>query len=345
MVRRSLVVTAFSLLLGLAAVAAKGDTVVMRNGDRLSGTARHMAAGTLTLRTSYAGDIQLLWSALKCISTAKPVTLVVHGRRVPETGTLACAKDGYVTLRPVRRTAAVQTIALGRVVFLNPTLAESGSGVEYKGHVTASASSVRGNSTGTTLNGQAVLKARAKTYRYALLANVNEATLGGQTVTSNWLVSAHFDHFLIDRKHFRYLRTSAQRDRFRDIQLRAAVGAGYGWQLLDTDATQLNVRGGLDLVAVNRYTSGNQRYPALGWGVHFSRWLWQHRIKVFHNEDGYWDLTHSGEVTLRTRTGLRVPIIQRLLATAQLDVDWDRHPAPGVKSTDSTLMFGLGYQW
>lgn len=342
---RSLAFIAICLLSGLAAGSAKGDTVVMRNGDRLSGSVQHMAAGTLTLRTSYAGDIQLLWDAVKCISTAKPITLVVQGRPATEAGTLTCSKDGYATLRSGPRSAAVQSIPLAGVVFLNPTPAESGSGVEYKGHVTVSASSVRGNSTGTTINGQAAFKARARTYRYALHTNVNEATLGGQTITSNWLVSAHLDRFLIDRKHFRYIRTSVQRDRFRDIHLRAAVGAGYGWQLLDTDATHINVRGGLDLVAVNHYTSGNQRYPAFGWGVHFSHWFWQHRLKLFHSEDGYWDLTHSGEVTLRTRTGLRVPIIQQLLATAQLDVDWDRHPAPGVKPTDATLMFGLGYQW
>ena len=125
----------------------------------------------------------------------------------------------------------------------------------------------------------------------------------------------------------------------------AAVGGGYGWQLIDDGVTDLSVRGGLDLVSVERYVNPGERYPALGWGLHFSRWVWQHRLKLFHVEDGYWDLSRTGEVTLRTRTGLRIPIVRKLLATAQLDVNWDRHPAPGVKPTDSTLLLGIGYQW
>jgi hypothetical protein len=34
-----------------------------------------------------------------------------------------------------------------------------------------------------------------------------------------------------------------------------------------------------------------------------------------------------------------------LSATAQVNVDWESHPAPGRKSTDSTLLVGLSYAW
>jgi hypothetical protein len=31
--------------------------------------------------------------------------------------------------------------------------------------------------------------------------------------------------------------------------------------------------------------------------------------------------------------------------SAQLNLDWERKPAPGTKSTDSTLLFGADYAW
>lgn len=334
-----------TLIMPLAVSAAYADTVVMRNGDRLSGQALHMSERTLSFSLSYAGTVQLPWAEIVSISTSTPDTLVLRNASGIRTGRLAPSEAGYLMLLPTDPDQVPRKIPLARVMYLNPTRSESGRGVEYKGHATLSASRVQGNSSGSNLNGEAELEARAKDYRYALRAIVNQATLAGSTVTSNWLLDSHVDRFVMDQKHFRYLRSSVQRDRFRDLRLRSAVGAGYGWQLIDNGITDLNVRGGLDLVSVNRYANRNQRYPALGWGLHFSQWLWQHRINVFHTEDGYWNIDHTTEITLRTRTGMRVPIAHGLMATTQLDLNWDRHPAPGVKPIDSTLLFGLGYQW
>ena len=156
----------------------------------------------------------------------------------------------------------------------------------------------------------------------ALRGAGNQTRIGGETVSSNWLLSGHHDRFVLDQKHFQYVRASAQRDRFRDIRLRAALGGGYGWQLIDSEFTELSLRGGLDLVTVDHYgASGHDRYPALGWGIQFSHWLWQHRLKLFFDQDGYWGLGSSAEVTVRTRGGLRMPIAQGLVATAQLVED------------------------
>jgi len=345
MTLRQPLVAAASALATLAMTAAQADTVTMRNGDRLSGTVLHMASQSLTLDTPYAGNVQLPWGEVTSVATDKRATLILKGEAGPREGRLSPSKPGYLVLGPDDPKRPAAQIALSRVRYVDPTPSESGSGVEYKGHVTLAASRVAGNSTGANLNGDAALEARAKSYRYELRGSVDQATLSGQTVTSNSLLSAHVDRFVVDQKHFQYLRASAERDRFRDLKLRSAVGGGYGWQLIDDGVTEFSVRGGLDLVAVDRYANPAERYPALGWGLQFSRWVWQHRIKLFHDQDGYWDLSHTGEVLLRTRTGLRVPIIKRLLATAELDVDWDRHPALGVKPTDSTLLLGLGYQW
>jgi hypothetical protein len=48
---------------------------------------------------------------------------------------------------------------------------------------------------------------------------------------------------------------------------------------------------------------------------------------------------------LQTRSGLRVPISNGLTATAQFNYDWESDPALGRKSSDSKLMFGLGYSY
>ena len=325
---------------------AHADSVVVRNGDLLSGTVRHMSSGSLTIESSYAGTVTLPWGEVATLTTDKPVILILKQAEAPERGVLEQSDSGSFLLQPQDASMPPQKIELSSVLFLNPTPSESGSGVEYKRHLNLAGSRTQGNSIGASAAFEGELDARAKTYRYALRGTANQTRIGGETVSSNWLLSGHHDRFVLDQKHFQYVRASAQRDRFRDIRLRAALGGGYGWQLIDSELTELSLRGGLDLVAVEHYgASGRDRYPALGWGIQFSHWLWQHRLKLFFDQDGYWGLGGSAEVTVRTRGGLRVPIAQGLVATAQLDVDWDRHPAPGVKPTDSTLMLGVGYEW
>jgi Protein of unknown function, DUF481 len=59
----------------------------------------------------------------------------------------------------------------------------------------------------------------------------------------------------------------------------------------------------------------------------------------------FWDLSDGTQVTVRTRTGLRVPVAHGILASAELDLDRTRRPAEGVKPTESTLLLGAGYEW
>lgn len=344
MVRNIFVSVAAAATLVLPA-SARADSVIMRNGDLVSGSVQHMSAGSLTIQTPYAGAVSVPWGEVSSIATDEPVTLILKEREAESSGLLAPSQPGSFLLQPKDASLPARKIEISSVLFLNPTPSESGSGVEYKGHIDVSASRTQGNTAGSSGNLDGEIKARAKEYRYAVRATANQSRLDGETVTSNWLLSAHHDHFVVDQKHFQYVRASAQRDRFKDIRLRAALGGGYGWQLIDSELTELTLRGGLDLVSVDHYASPRDRYPALGWGVHFSHWLLQHRLKLFFDQDGYWGLGKSAEVTVRTRGGLRVPVAQGLVATARLEVDWDRHPAAGVKPTDSTLTLGLGYEW
>jgi putative salt-induced outer membrane protein YdiY len=164
-------------------------------------------------------------------------------------------------------------------------------------------------------------------------------------VTANWLGSGRYDHFVdAQDRRFVYARSSVMRDQFQDIRRETTLGGGYGWQIVDDGLTDFSVRGGVDAVSLKRYSGGNSSYPAFGWSVNFSRWMWKHRVQAFHDQDGYWNLSDRAHVTLRTRTGLRLPVAHGFLASAELDLDWTRRPAQGYKPTESTLLLGAGYE-
>jgi hypothetical protein len=62
------------LFVFLAAVSASmADSVTLRNGDHLSGTIVNSDGKDLTLKTDYAGEIKINWSAMKEVSSEKPL--------------------------------------------------------------------------------------------------------------------------------------------------------------------------------------------------------------------------------------------------------------------------------
>lgn len=129
---------------------------------------------------------------------------------------------------------------------------------------------------------------------------------------------------------------SLEHDRPKDLDLRRTLGAGYGMQVFESHSVSLSVRGGLD-----------ERYPAFGWGIKASFSPRSSELEFFHEQEGFWNLADTEVVVLRSRSGIRVPVIGRLKARAELKLDWERRPSPGHRSTDSgsTMISSAAAAW
>ncbi len=318
---------ALGAALAAAASPAAADVVYLRNGDRISGTVVRKAGDTLRVRTDYAGELKIRWTEVREIVTEAPATVLLE--------------DG-AELQATRLGGADAAIPLERVAFLNPTPGQAGKGFDYSGTITLAATYTRGNSDTDRLYGEAQLRGRSRERRFSLGANGTYASDRGARTASNWLANGDHDWFIRPRE-FLYARASVEHDRFRDIDRRWTMGGGYGYQFIDTADTSLSLQGGLDYVIVERIMAANEDSPALGWGLRYSQWLWERRAQVFHEQDGFRNLSDSRDVVVRTKTGLRIPVANGLNLTAQLNLDWESDPAPGRSRTDSTWILGLGY--
>lgn len=360
--------------LALCGVPARADTVTLHNGDRLTGRILHLSPATLTFETTWAGELKIPRYEVRAIETDKPVTVLRERAVSTQWATLKPAGAGRVVLVPgelrpappaesssVPETAPVGaappvhetppavatppvTIPLTQVRYLNPRPEESGEGVSYEGRLTVSGVHSRGNDSSERLYAEGDLGARARDWRYAINGKLKQERDEGVSSASNWLVSGHFDRFL-DEHDFGYLRGSIERDRFRDLARRTSVGAGYGRQLLQTPRASVSLRGGLDGIDVRRFAGDDASWPALGWGLEARYRLDTWSAELFHEQQGFWNLEDTAQVTLRSRSGVRVPFASGLTASLQLNFDWDRVPATGRHAADATWLLGLGYAW
>jgi hypothetical protein len=323
------------LAFAIVLASARADDVVLRNGDRVSGVVVSLADGKLVLRTPYAGEVALDWASISTFSTDAPLLVMRRGEG-PERARVLPDVPGYVRI-------GERAVALADIAYLNPKPYQSGVGVAYSGRATLSAAYSAGNAPSERIYGDGAFTARARTRRLELSGTFDRHAAPAEEPSLAWRGAGNYDRFL-DPRRFLYARASLEHDRAKDIDRRRAVGVGYGAQLLESARTRLSVRAGLDRVDSRRTSSEDEHYPAFGWAIKAEHEPWPGR-RLFHEAEGYWDLEDTGRVFLRTKSGLRLPLVAQVGASVQLNVDWERRPAPGRRAVDTTLLLGLDYTW
>src|ERR1017187_925263 len=69
-----------ALVASLGAQGLRADTVMLKNGDRLTGTAVKLEGGKLTFKTAYADAIAIAWDQVASLTTTQPMVLPTQNR-------------------------------------------------------------------------------------------------------------------------------------------------------------------------------------------------------------------------------------------------------------------------
>ena len=326
----------FLVLLALLAAAppAVADEVELANGDRLTGQLVSLASGTLTFSTQY-GDLYIPWHLVTGLAVDAPI-VVTTGTEPPMTVDRAAgtATSG-LALDPVGRIGFPDIVAIARP---QPAILLDG---------TASAGFVRsgGNSDVNSLRLDADLAIRAGANRYTASGVVVQSKDRGLETAQNWSASLKYDRFLT-RRLFVNANAMLTDDRFRELDLRTALGAGLGFQLLDRARLKLTADGGIGWVDENLTRQPGDRYTAARESAALDILLiLPDRVELFHKHDGFFGVTGNDKMFVRTQNGVRVGVGAGFVTTIRFDMDYDRVPAPGRRNVDRTVAVTLGYQF
>jgi putative salt-induced outer membrane protein YdiY len=317
----------------LAASPSHADEVRLKNGDRISGTATSLAGGTLTFKAP-GGDLKIPWADVASLAIEQPM-LVTIGTAPPTSAVFAAADaSGRVTLVPGGPVALVDIVGLSRPQPSWLVTGGAGAGiVETAGNTQVD--NVR-------LSGDVV--AKGPTDRYTVAAVATHANDRGVETARNWSATGKYDRFLTSRL-FANANTNFTNDRFRDIDLRTALGAGIGYQILQTARTMLTADAGLAWVNENFKAIADDSYTAAHESAGLQVQLLPGRAQFFHLHDGYFGVTGDDKMFIRTQNGVRIGLAAGFVTTIAEDLDYDRRPSPGRRQTDRTFSLTLGYRF
>ncbi|HEX3703540.1 MAG TPA: DUF481 domain-containing protein [Vicinamibacterales bacterium] len=358
-------------LLALASVgnAAPRDIVVLKNGDRITGTFVSVRGNNLSLHTDAAGNLTIPIGQISAMSVAEPVSVVVLN---------GPALHGLLTLDPsgswelTDDDGAPHAISPASVVAILPaeryeSLVDHTAGPwqDWTGTANLGYSIQRGNQQTHTLSSSVDMRRerpatpifaphwRTNVHLTMLLSNAMEAatSIGSNTISTSVRQDILFapGTFVFGIVQFDHVGTEG-------LSLRQTYGGGSGFDVALQTRGTLSVFGGLTLVresfspTVDQIPPTDASEPAptnsgqqtaqllIGEKIRFQL---TPRVRLDHTANAYPNVTIVGQYHLDTRTAIDVKLTNRFsLNTAIIDL-YLSNPAPGSERNNFSLTTGI----
>jgi putative salt-induced outer membrane protein len=248
----------FLLLLTAVALlspALFADTISLKNGDRLTGTIVKSDAKTLVLKTEFAGDVTLQWSAIDTINSTQPLHVGLAGGQVVN-GPVT-TKDGQIQVATT--TAGVVSASKDSVQVIRSDAEQAAydSGIErlrhphlgdfWSGTLDTGLSVTRGNSSTLSyaLAGRAVRatdRDKITVYTSAVYGKT-EVPPPAQVVAHQFAGGVRAD-ININPRWFGFAATDFNSNALQHLDLQNVVDGGVGGHIIATKTTQFDVFAG-----------------------------------------------------------------------------------------------------
>src|ERR1700678_2347209 len=243
-----------AVILGFLAIACAtfADTVVLKNGDHLTGIVETSDGKNVTLKTDYAGEIQIQWSAIAQIKTDKPIYVVM-----PDKSTVSgiLMTDGTNIIvqpasgAPVQLAVAQVTVVRGmdqQTAYeksLHPGILEN-----WKGGINLGFALARGNSETTNLTTGFTADRKTTndeiTGYFSSLYSTDDKT-GGGTIANSIIGGLKYDRNIT--KHiFAFGSGDFTHDELQGFNIRGIYSGGLGYHIINNPNTSLDVLGGVN---------------------------------------------------------------------------------------------------
>lgn len=344
-------VLAFTFLILTAAASLRADTVVLKNGDRLTGTAVKLDGGKLTFKTAYADAIAIAWDQVTSLTTSQPLVLPTAKGKLNVTaiersdaGLVVTTATGPSTLDPkdvtVLRSSADQA---AYEASLHP-----GWGHAWAGAANVSLALARGNSDTATFGAGFTAARTTLNDKTTLYVNTLYSTNANATPSTSANTTAgglRYDHNLNPRL-FAFGSGDFSSNALQDLDLRSIIGGGFGWHASKTPKQTFDVLGGIVWTHENYSASTTapstvNSFPALNFGEQYSRKIGAGSLFT-EQANIYPDLSSLSQYQFTLNTTFSTKLGKVFNWVTTLSDNYTSFPPAGTLDNDVILTTGLG---
>ena len=312
--------------------ASADDVLVMKNGDRITGTVKKIWDGKLTIKPSYAGEIAVDLDKIKTIDARRDFRFEMwSGEKF--TGQFGVDAQGrQVLVRDGQETR----LELAKV----EELAQPKKSFEWTARADLNADSSSGNTDATNVLTQGYGMVRFGDHRHEGRFSLDYQKKDGSEVTNQFDLGYDYN-WLFDEHWFFTASAAYERDPIADLRQRFALGAGLGYQFYDDAYRFFKIAAGPAFVHEAQGATTTDT-GAAQWRLDFRHKFYRKKFEFFHREDFLFYLGGTKNQVFNTSTGLRMDIVDGFYTNVQFDWDYEGKPAPGKKHNDTKALLGIG---
>ena len=321
----------FALALLLSPAAA--DEVLLKNGDRLTGTIKTVIQGKLTIKTPHSGDVVVDLKQVDRFTTEGDHRVTLdNGQEIR--GKLGW-KDGRLT---VRTDPQPQELEPARFKAVNEPPRQ------WHGTLGIALRATDGNTHTTSALGTAEFSRKTDRDESIVKGIYRYADRSGDLSERNVYGLGKYSYRLTER-FYAFASVEFLSDEFKDLQLQTIAALGLGAELIKEPWVDLAVEAGLAFVQ-NEYTEEKDDDNHYGGRVSAKGRLdlpmgfqLKDVFTVYPNFEDSQNFTARNEATLANPLGGGWSVIGGIIT------EYDRAPEPGRRRHDNTYFLGLGYSF
>lgn len=296
-------------LLTLSSISLFADQVTLKNGDRLTGTIIKSDGKTLVIKTEFAGEVTMDWTAVTSVQSSQDLTV---GLKDGKTVVGPVTTSGENVVVTTKTTGPVETPKASVTLMRNPAeeLAYQKSMHPsplngWNGGLNVGFALTRGNSETRNLNLAFNAVRKGKHDKLTLYASsiyaTNDADLADPHTTANNIGGgARYDRDITSRL-FGFVNTDFYSDDLQGLDLRSVIGGGLGWHVIKREKTALDLLAGANYTH-EAYATQTRNFGALQFGDEFRHTLGLATV-LKQNLYFFPDLQNTGEYRMTFSLG------------------------------------------
>jgi len=330
----------------LTATLSQAEQVMLKNGDRLTGSIVSMDGKKLVVHTSYAGDVPIDWSEVSQFSSANPMVVTRTDKQVLSGPVTAEGQDVIITTAQGPQKLTLAEVSAMRspadqAVYeksLHPGMLEGWAGGGSFGFALA-----RGNSETTNL--ALGFDAKRKTAKDAWV--IDAASIYSSDEKLNATTANSFQGLIrydrnLTKRLFAYAAFAGGYDELQNLNYRIMPGGGLGFHAIATDRTTLDLLGGLGYTRES-YTTGltnNLLTATLGDEFAFK---WFKSTTIIQNLYYLPALNETSIYHINGNFGLATKLNGWLTSNLNFNDRYNSAPVLGNKKNDVLFTAGVGF--
>jgi putative salt-induced outer membrane protein YdiY len=333
-------------------VALFADQIVLKNGDRLTGSIEKSDDKSLLIKTEFAGEVTVDWDAVQEINSSVPLHVslsngqTVVGTVTTSDGNLAVATTNNGTVTEPKASVTKLMSEAGQAEYeksLHPGLLEG-----WQGGANVGFGLTRGNSETKNL---ALAFTAARTgfhdklslYTNSIYATNDTPGATPSTTANSVQGGIRYDHDFTPRV-FGYVGADFQTDALQTLDLRSVLGGGVGLHVIKNDRTTFDLLAGLDYTREKYTALPSRSFAALSVGEELSHKIGMNtvlteKLYIFPN------LNDTGEYRGAFNFATVTKISKWLGWQNAFSDIYVTNPPEGAKQNDILLTTGLNFSF